>query len=90
MKTAQEHEQAAQVAREQAGFDSNLNGDKPHFKPGHSLAWYANQLIDHEQTLLGNRYLCRGGGMFIVAPSGMGKSTLSLQMAILWCCGLVQ
>lgn len=27
--------------------------------------------------------------MFIVAPSGMGKSTLSIQMAILWCCGLV-
>ena len=27
--------------------------------------------------------------MFIVAPSGMGKSTLSLQMAILWACGLI-
>jgi AAA domain len=59
------------------------------FKPGHSLTWYANRTIDHEQTLLGSRYLCRGGGMCIVAPSGMGKSTLSLQMAILWCTGLV-
>jgi AAA domain len=27
--------------------------------------------------------------MFIVAPSGMGKSTLSIQMAVLWCCGLI-
>jgi hypothetical protein len=26
--------------------------------------------------------------MFVVAPSGLGKSTLSIQMAILWCCGL--
>jgi RecA-family ATPase len=62
---------------------------QPRFKDGHSLAWYAKQPIDPAQTLLGNRYLCRTGGMFIVAPSGMGKSTLSLQMAVLWCCGLV-
>jgi hypothetical protein len=27
--------------------------------------------------------------MFVVAPSGMGKSTFSIQVAILWCCGLV-
>src|ERR1700720_1374013 len=68
----------------------SVNGDKPpRFKAGHPLAWYANQAIDETQTLLGNRYLCRSGGMFVVAPSGMGKSTLSLQMAILWCCGLI-
>jgi hypothetical protein len=61
----------------------------PHFKQGHSLRWYAKKTIDHTQTLLGLRYLCRSGGMFVVAPSGMGKSTLSLQMAVLWSCGLV-
>jgi hypothetical protein len=70
--------------------EKGANGDKPpRFKGGHPLAWYANQAIDETQTLLGNRYLCRSGGMFVVAPSGMGKSTLSLQMAVLWCCGLV-
>lgn len=69
--------------------EQDTNGAKPRFKPGRSLAWYANQSIDQTQTLLGNRYLCRTGGMFVVAPSGMGKSTLSLQMAVLWCCGLV-
>jgi AAA domain len=58
------------------------------FQPGHSLRWYAAQPIDHTQTLLGNRYLCRSGGMFIVGPSGMGKSTFSVQIAILWSCGL--
>jgi hypothetical protein len=69
--------------------EPSKNGDHPaRFKAGHSLVWYANATIDPAQTLLGIRYLCRTGGMFVVAPSGMGKSTLSLQMAILWCCGL--
>jgi hypothetical protein len=61
----------------------------PKFAEGHSIAWYAKEPINHEDTLLGERYLCRTGGMFIVAPSGIGKSTLSIQIAILWCCGLV-
>jgi hypothetical protein len=66
------------------------NGQKPpEFSPGQSLAWYAKHPIDCENTLLGNRYICRGGGMFIVAPSGLGKSTLSIQLAILWCCGAI-
>jgi hypothetical protein len=75
--------------RERSGTGENGNGEHPpRFKAGHSLARYANREIDPSQTLLGVRYLCRSGGMFVVAPSGMGKSTLSLQMAILWCCGL--
>jgi hypothetical protein len=37
--------------------------------------------IDETQTLLGNRFLCRGGGMFLVGPSGVGKSTLTLGLA---------
>jgi RecA-family ATPase len=71
--------------------ESGTNGETLSglFKPGHSIAWYAKHPIDHTQTLLGERYLCRGAGMFVVAPSGMGKSTFSLQAAILWCCGLI-
>jgi len=37
--------------------------------------------IDDNQTLLGKRFLCRGGGMFLVGPSGVGKSTLTLGLA---------
>jgi hypothetical protein len=59
------------------------------FAPGHSIEWFAKQPINHDDTLLGNRYLCRTSGMFIVAPSGLGKSTLSIQLAVLWCCGLI-
>jgi hypothetical protein len=55
---------------------------------GASISWYAEQPIRPEDTLLGDRFLCRTSGMFVVAPSGLGKSTLSIQMAILWCCGL--
>jgi AAA domain len=59
------------------------------FPAGHSIDWFAKQAINPNDTLLGNRYLCRTGGMFIVAPSGLGKSILSIQMAVLWCCGLI-
>jgi hypothetical protein len=55
-------------------IQGQTNGSEPpRFKAGHSLAWYASQPIDKEQTLLANRYLCRSCGMFVVAPSGMGE-----------------
>lgn len=73
-------------------FDQNLTDSdppSPQFAEGHSIAWYANHPINPADILLGDRYLCRGGGAFVIAPSGMGKSTLSVQLAVLWCCGLV-
>jgi hypothetical protein len=33
------------------------------------------------------RFLCKGGSFLIVAPSGVGKSTLIMQMAICWAAG---
>jgi hypothetical protein len=38
--------------------------------------------------LLGNRYLNRGDGAFLVSTSGMGKSSMSLQMAVHWSLGI--
>lgn len=35
-------------------------------------------------SVLGNRFLCRGGSLLLVAPSGVGKSTLATQMAFTW------
>jgi hypothetical protein len=54
---------------------------------GGSILSFADAKIDESQTLLGERYLCVGGGMFIVAQSGIGKSTVSIQAAALWACG---
>jgi RecA-family ATPase len=54
---------------------------------GGSILDYANAPIDDSATLLGNRYLCRCGGMFIVAPSGKGKSSLAAYLATEWAIG---
>jgi RecA-family ATPase len=54
---------------------------------GASFLNFSQRTIDESKTLLGNRYLCRGGGAFIVAPSGQGKSVLVAQAAILWALG---
>lgn len=37
--------------------------------------------------LLKHRYLCREGGMLIVGPAGIGKSTFAMQAAIFWSLG---
>jgi len=54
---------------------------------GVSWANFAQRKIDHTKTLLGNRYLCKHGGLFIVAPSGQGKSTLCAQCSICFAVG---
>jgi hypothetical protein len=54
---------------------------------GGSILDFANAPVDTTATLLGDRYLCRGGGMFVVAPSGQGKSSLSCQLAVEWSIG---
>ena len=38
-------------------------------------------------ALLGNRFLCRGGGLLFVGSSGIGKSTAVVQMGICWAVG---
>jgi hypothetical protein len=55
---------------------------------GGSILDFANAPVDTTATLLGDRYLCRGGGMFVVAPSGQGKSSLSCQLAVEWAIGV--
>ena len=45
-------------------------------------------LVRHERhdpnELLQHRYLCRGAGLLLVGPTGIGKSSLSMQAMILW------
>jgi hypothetical protein len=39
---------------------------------------------DDATTLLGNRFLCRAGGLLFVGQSGIGKSTAVVQAGICW------
>jgi RecA-family ATPase len=44
--------------------------------------------VEHDpNTLLGNRWLCKGGSAILVAPSGVGKSSMSIQFAASWAIG---
>jgi hypothetical protein len=54
-----------------------------------SVADYLDIGIDPESNLLGNRWLTREGSLFIVAPSGHGKSSLCIQAMICWSIGRV-
>ncbi len=39
---------------------------------------------DDPDELLRHRFLCRGGGLLLCGPTGVGKSSLSIQCAVLW------
>lgn len=52
-----------------------------------SIADVVEMVPKHEDTLLGNRWLCRKGACLMPAPSGVGKSVLSMQMIISWSLG---
>lgn len=39
---------------------------------------------EDKNSILGNRWLCRGGSCLFVGQSGIGKSSLEMQLAILW------
>ena len=52
-----------------------------------SLMSLADASPDPSKTLLGNRFLCVAGGLLFVGPSGIGKSSASVQQDILWALG---
>lgn len=43
---------------------------------------------DDPNSVIGNRWLCKGGSLLIVGQSGTGKSSLMMQAAVRWCLGL--
>lgn len=53
-------------------------------KPLSSLISHGNH---DPNELLKHRFLCRGGGLLLVGPTGIGKSSFLLQAAILWAIG---
>jgi AAA domain len=81
---------ASELAKEQERFASN-DQDRPGMGQrklmGASLLDYSKRTIDPSQTLLGDRWLSRGDGAFIVGPLGVGKSVLTVQAAVQWAVG---
>jgi len=55
--------------------------------PTRSLTDFSVPPDGDSSVLLGDRYLNRGDGAVLSSTSGMGKSSLSLQMAVLWALG---
>ena len=53
----------------------------------HLNEFHADDETAAANTLLGNRYLCRGGALLIPGPTGIGKSSFAYQAGILWALG---
>jgi len=51
------------------------------------LSEFAKLPINEDDTLLGNRFLCRGGGCLVVGSTGLGKSSTVVQAAQAWAAG---
>jgi RecA-family ATPase len=56
------------------------------FMPISSLSSYNTEYDPN--NVLGKRWLCRGGSLVVVGQSGIGKSSLCMQLMILWALGL--
>lgn len=90
-ETPKEHKDANDWVR--AGADSNAiweafeGARATNNTVRHSLIDLYNLQINEEDTLLGDRWLCRKGTLLFVAPSGIGKSSASMQMDSFWALG---
>jgi hypothetical protein len=60
----------------------DLEMEPPEVPQAVPLLDYLDHKPDPQDTLLGNRFLCREGGMLFVGPSGIGKSSASVQMDV--------
>ncbi len=55
--------------------------------PARRLGELALAVGNDDAELLRHRFLCRGAGLLLVGPTGIGKSSLEMQMMILWALG---
>ncbi len=71
-------------AEDEAEVDGSESLPPPLAKPLTELVAYRD---GDPNELLRYRFLCSGGGLLLVGPTGIGKSALSMQAMILWAIG---
>ncbi len=62
-------------------------GAQPPSRPTRGVLELCETEIDEGLTLLGDRFLCTGGGMVFIGPSGVGKSSASMQQDVCFALG---
>jgi AAA domain-containing protein len=60
---------------------------EPPLPPIRSIKQLIETPPDPAAILLGERLLCRGGALLMVGPSGVGKSSMSMQQDLCWAVG---
>lgn len=74
--------------RQQQTLDRVSGSDEPAPKTVHRTPFsFVIPAANDRSVLLGNRYLNRGDGMVVSSSSGMGKSSMQMQMAADWALG---
>jgi RecA-family ATPase len=57
-------------------------------EPWRPLRDFENYNIENDpNTVIGNRWLCKGGSLVIVSQSGVGKSSMQMQLKVGWSIG---
>jgi hypothetical protein len=69
------------------GEHSTVKEESPFDRPLVSLMDIGDENPDPLKTVLGARYLCLVGTLAFIGPSGIGKSSASMQQDILWSLG---
>lgn len=64
-------------------FEAEIQAE-PYAKPFDLDDLYAFDPENDPNNILGNRWLCKGGSCLFVGQSGIGKSSLSVQLGISW------
>lgn len=70
-----------------AAWEASMMVDTDPLPKVRSIADYVTPKPGDPSELLKHRFLCRGGALLFVGPTGVGKSSCVLQAAFRWCLG---
>jgi hypothetical protein len=85
------YEEQADVTETLAFATEEIDAIRCSGKNGSVVRTLDQFVVDPESNggcLLGNRWVCRNGGLLFAAPTGIGKTTFVLQASIKWSLGL--